>query len=152
MGGKDAPLWLHVKKVVETCEQLAPPANSDREALLLAAYLHDVGYATGSAFEHERRSADMADQFLRDHGVVPARVERVKQIILAHVFPVFGQERDNLSLERAYPIEFPNAPKSAHRNVKPRLDLVARYGRITVHRSPHKGRRGATYSRGTGLL
>ncbi|HHY95243.1 MAG TPA: HD domain-containing protein [Firmicutes bacterium] len=99
LGGEEAPLWLHVKKVVEVCQQLAPPAHTDQEVLLLAAYLHDIGYATGPALDHERRSADMARQFLRDRGVPPDRVELVVQTILAHVFPVFGQERDNLSLE-----------------------------------------------------
>lgn len=99
-GGEQAPLWLHVQKVIELCEQLVPPSVPvDREALMVAAYLHDIGYATGPAPGHEQRSADMAREFLAARGLPPERVERVAQIILAHKDPVFGPAREALSLE-----------------------------------------------------
>lgn len=124
LGGK-SHLWLHVQKVVELCGQILPPGATmpgaagaagtpgaagaaatsgtgtpvDREILLLAAYLHDVGYATGPPLGHEVRSAEMAREFLLSNGVPAERVERVVQTILAHVHPVFGDRREKLSLE-----------------------------------------------------
>lgn len=107
--GPESPLWLHVQKVVGLCEQLLPPGTSgateaaawavDREVLLIAAYLHDVGYATGAPPEHQVRSAEMAREFLLSNGVSPERVERVVEAILAHVFPAYGERRYLLSPE-----------------------------------------------------
>ncbi|MDI6893151.1 MAG: HD domain-containing protein [Bacillota bacterium] len=100
LGGEESPLWLHVQKVVELCQQLAPSTTPvDREVLLLAAYLHDVGRATGTAPGHEQRSAQEARRFLAGRGIPPQRVERVAQAILAHVDPVWGPEREALSME-----------------------------------------------------
>ncbi|WP_082116086.1 Pycsar system effector family protein [Hymenobacter terrenus] len=75
----------HTEGVVKECRALAPVANlspDDTEALLLAAWFHDTGYL--DVYDgHEFRSMERAEAWLTEHGVAPARVQLVKDLISA---------------------------------------------------------------------
>lgn len=46
--GVESPRWRHCRAVADRARDLdAAVAHGDREALLAAAYLHDIGYAAG---------------------------------------------------------------------------------------------------------
>ena len=73
----------HTEAVVSECRALAPAANlgpDDTEALLLAAWFHDTGYL--DVYDgHELRSQERAAAWLAAHGVAPARVQLINELI-----------------------------------------------------------------------
>ena len=75
----------HTEAVVKECRALAPAANlssDDTEALLLAAWFHDVGYL--DVYDgHEFRSMERAAAWLTEHQVLPSRVQLIKDLIKA---------------------------------------------------------------------
>ena len=75
----------HTEAVVKECRALAPAANlssDDTEALLLAAWFHDVGYL--DVYDgHEFRSMERATAWLTEHQVLPGRVQLIKDLIRA---------------------------------------------------------------------
>ena len=80
----------HTEDVVAACSQFADHYRlneEDRFALLLAAWFHDVGYASGQAEGHEEMSAQMAAQFLAGHQVPEDMVHRVASCIRATRMP-----------------------------------------------------------------
>ncbi|WP_163070131.1 HD domain-containing protein, partial [Acinetobacter nosocomialis] len=54
----------------------------DAELLLVAAWLHDAGYIEGDQ-NHEKRSATIAEAFLKDNNFSEEKIEKVKSFILA---------------------------------------------------------------------
>ena len=75
----------HTEAVVKECRALAPAAgldSDDTEALLLAAWFHDVGYLD-VCDGHEFRSMERAAAWLTTQGVAPARVQLVNDLIRA---------------------------------------------------------------------
>ncbi len=75
----------HTEAVAKECRALAPAAglgDDDTEALLLAAWFHDVGYL--DVYDgHEFRSMERAGAWLAEHGAGPGRVQLVKDLIKA---------------------------------------------------------------------
>src|SRR5690606_12997647 len=51
-------------ELIENCEI----SNEEKEILLIAAWFHDVGYIE-SHEDHEEKSCEIADIFLRDHRI-----------------------------------------------------------------------------------
>ncbi|MCP9235633.1 Pycsar system effector family protein [Lewinella sp. JB7] len=82
--------FQHTCAVVEAAGELATHYElTPRELLIIriAAWFHDTGYAEGWA-EHERRSADHAEGFLRERGVTDdALIEEVRGAIMATRMP-----------------------------------------------------------------
>jgi hypothetical protein len=79
----------HVEQVVHAAEQLAGAAGldtSDRAALLIAAWFHDLGYAEG-AKDHEARSAAKARLFLEERQAEASFIRTVEAAILATRMP-----------------------------------------------------------------
>ncbi|MBX0291437.1 HD domain-containing protein [Hymenobacter sp. HSC-4F20] len=75
----------HTATVVKEARALGEAAGlseADQEALLLAAWFHDVGY-TEVYDGHEYRSADMAAEWLQQQGYPPERIEVVQRLIRA---------------------------------------------------------------------
>lgn len=62
-------------------------SGKDRTELLLAAWLHDIGYWDGNPREHEALGAEMAGEFLGHFGIDPVRIERIQSAILATKIP-----------------------------------------------------------------
>lgn len=56
--------------------------------LILAAFLHDVGY-TKQYIGHEQASAEMAQDFLLENGLGPAQIKVVANCIMATKYPQF---------------------------------------------------------------
>ncbi len=80
----------HVNDVVEATELMAAHyklSEKDRFIAVVAAYFHDVGYFNGGAADHEKRSAEIAADYLAKEGVDPATIDAVKGCILATRMP-----------------------------------------------------------------
>ena len=75
-----APLgrrWTHVRAVAAVADRLGPALEEDHQTLVVAAYLHDIGYAPSLAIEgfHPLDGA----RFVRDQGD-----ERVASLVAHH--------------------------------------------------------------------
>ncbi|HCJ35722.1 MAG TPA: hypothetical protein DHV65_15675, partial [Ktedonobacter sp.] len=90
--------FRYVSAVVANCKMLAleldmreeekgdddPRENIDLEALIIAAYLHEISTVAHGFHEHQLKSAEMAVEFLSGLDIPVERVEKVQQAILAH--------------------------------------------------------------------
>ncbi len=75
----------HTQRVVKSTEELANFYNledKDREVLLLATWLHDIGYANGVK-DHEKNSCSMAGDFLTSQGYDPKGIKKISALIMA---------------------------------------------------------------------
>jgi len=75
----------------ETAEE--PNSAIDIDALVVAAYLHDISTAEHGYADHQIKSAEMAVEFLRDHDVPDEQVSVVEQAILMHTTIVPEEQR-----------------------------------------------------------
>lgn len=76
--------FKHTEEVVETTENICNAINineHEKEALLLAAWFHDVGFID-SIENHEERSSDIALKFLFKNNYTKDGIEIVKRCIL----------------------------------------------------------------------
>jgi len=76
---------LHTKRVFKSTKEIVDNTSiseSDKEAVLLASLLHDIGYIDGWE-NHEELSAKMASQFLSKQGVSKQQIELISKCILA---------------------------------------------------------------------
>ena len=89
----------HILEVVAYAQQLAAKAAADEEIVTIAAYFHDISRATLGPEEHNVKSAEMARQWLCQHGYPEERTKRVTAAIVAHMRPTVGQERESLPVE-----------------------------------------------------
>ncbi|MFP9118960.1 Pycsar system effector family protein [Flavobacterium sp. RNTU_13] len=77
--------FSHTLRVVRAAETIARAEDVDAdtlEALMLAAWLHDSGYIDG-AENHEKRGAEIAENFLKGHNYDTDKTALVKRLILA---------------------------------------------------------------------
>src|SRR5690348_8099618 len=85
---------LYASAIVANCKMLAvDQEDADQEALVMAAYLHDISTGVYGKEEHHRRSAEMAAAFLQEWGVPPERVATVQAAIMVHSFAAPAEER-----------------------------------------------------------
>lgn len=61
--------------------------EEERLVLLLAAWFHDTGYSSGSAVKHESVSKEIAADYLQQHQVDGAIIEKVGNAIMATQWP-----------------------------------------------------------------
>ena len=91
----------YVSAIVANCKMLAlemealeeNPTTLDFDALVIAAYLHDISAVTHGYQNHHVKSAEMAVEFLREHNVEAERISKVEQAILMHTKVVPIEER-----------------------------------------------------------
>lgn len=79
----------HTQRVVKNTEELAnfySLSGKEREELLLAAWLHDIGYAKGSE-EHEKSSCELAKEYLATQKYHQDGINRISALILATKHP-----------------------------------------------------------------
>ncbi|MUP46872.1 HD domain-containing protein [Gramella sp. BOM4] len=80
--------YQHTERVVKSTKELIDNSEinvKDKEALILAAWLHDTGYIH-TYKGHEEKSAEIAESFLKDQNATPELIEKVKKYILATRF------------------------------------------------------------------
>jgi hypothetical protein len=97
----------YVSAVVANCKMLALELEAqednlepiDTEALIMAAYLHDISTVTHGFHEHHLKSAEMAVEFLRKLDMPSERISKVEQAILAHMTVFSLEQRGSASIE-----------------------------------------------------
>ncbi len=80
--------YTHTCRVVKSTQEIIENTKisvKEEQSLLLAAWLHDVGYINGSD-NHEERGAQIAEDFLNKHEVDKDIIDQVKKLILATKF------------------------------------------------------------------
>lgn len=80
----------HTKGVVAAASSIAEHytlAPDDLEALMIAAWFHDIGYLFGVTKGHEERGVEDAKAFLTKEGAKPELFEKVSECILATKLP-----------------------------------------------------------------
>lgn len=91
---------VYASTTVANCKMLAVDQEGvDQDALVMAAYLHDISTGVYGKEEHHRRSAEMAAAFLREWGVPAERVAAVQAAIIVHSFAAPAEERDLVPIE-----------------------------------------------------
>ncbi len=80
--------YTHTKRVVKSTREIIDNSEigvKEKNALLLAAWLHDTGY-TRSEDEHEEHSSHIAQEYLEEQGVDSDLISEVKRLIMATKF------------------------------------------------------------------
>jgi HD superfamily phosphodiesterase len=91
---------IYASKVVANCKMLGVDQETvDMDALVMAAYLHDISTGVYGKQEHNKRSAEMAAAFLGEWEVPPEQVDRVRRAILVHSFAATPAERERVPIE-----------------------------------------------------
>lgn len=100
--------FRYVSTVVANCKMLALQCEAqnendmvtvDMDALVLAAYLHDISTASQGFLQHQIASAHMAVEFLQAQQVAAELVQKVQQVILTHMTPHSAEQSNMSSLE-----------------------------------------------------
>lgn len=105
--------YRYVSAVVANCKMLALKLESqeeaeensdtreaiDLEALVIAAYLHDISTVAHSFHDHQLKSAEMAVEFLRGLDISEEQIKKVEQAILVHTTAFTPEERQSVSVE-----------------------------------------------------
>lgn len=96
--------FRYISAVVANCKMLALELEAqdiavDMEALVIAAYLHDISTVAHGFQEHHVKSAAMAVDFLRELDAPADLIRKVEQALLAHMMVTTPETRER------YPIE-----------------------------------------------
>lgn len=79
----------HVQDVIETTDRIATAEGVNPIELVLlktAALFHDTGFLYG-AKDHEKKSCDIAQEYLQQHGYSQAQIDLIKGMIMATKIP-----------------------------------------------------------------
>ncbi len=99
--------FQYVSAVVANCKMLVAELEGwgedisalDMDALVIAAYLHNISTVEYGFHNHHLKSAEMAVEFLGELGMPAERIEKVEQAILTHTQAVAAQGRESFPLE-----------------------------------------------------
>ena len=78
----------HTYETVKAAEEIGMNVElnkSELEIVLLAAWLHDIGYINGAA-DHEEKGTEIAEKFLSAEGLAADKIDQVKACIMATKF------------------------------------------------------------------
>lgn len=79
------PFWpKHIPLVVKYGGMLADKLGADKEALEIAAWMHDIAKIYGKPEKHHITGAEEAKRLLLEWGCDESKAQQVKDIILAH--------------------------------------------------------------------
>ena len=82
--------FQHIEAVVKACSDMAAYymlAKDDRNALMLAAWLHDTGYLESDSAEHEIASVQIAKKFMSENSLSEEFIAKVEALILVTKMP-----------------------------------------------------------------
>lgn len=82
---------------LEAQEEDRPPI--DQEALIIAAYLHDISTPAHGFHDHHRKSAEMAVAFLRTQEASETCIKKVEKTLLTHTLVAPTEQQDALPIE-----------------------------------------------------
>jgi len=100
--------FRYISTVVANCKMLAlqleatedeTAAAIDTEALIIAAYLHDISTGSHGYHDHHLTSADLAVTYLRELELPEERIAKVKQAILEHTTVFSSDQQERASIE-----------------------------------------------------
>jgi len=97
--------FRYVSAVVANCKMLAvqlemqedDPVSLDTDALVIAAYLHDISTVAHGFQDHQIKSSELAAEFLRDCDVSEDCIAKVQQAILTHTKMTLQQDRGEIT-------------------------------------------------------
>jgi uncharacterized protein len=78
------PFVFHFGPTVKYAEELAKKLGADREVVVIAAWLHDIGSVMKGRKDHHLTGAKIAEAKLKEFGYPPEKIELVKKCILNH--------------------------------------------------------------------
>jgi uncharacterized protein len=78
------PFPFHLVPVVKYAEKLADQLGGDKEVILIATWLHDIGSIIYGRHDHHITSAKIAQEKLKELGYPAKKIELVKKCILNH--------------------------------------------------------------------
>ncbi|MCK5107590.1 MAG: HD domain-containing protein [Nanoarchaeota archaeon] len=78
------PFKYHFTAVVKYAEELADKLGGDKEVIILAAWLHDVGSIMFGRKNHHITSAKIAEEKLKELNYPSEKIELIKKCILHH--------------------------------------------------------------------
>lgn len=87
---------FHFVPMARFAEALAKKLGGDREVILLAAWLHDIGSIIHGRADHHLTGAKIAEAKLRQYHYPPEKIALVKKCILNHRG---SKQRERISLE-----------------------------------------------------
>ena len=93
--------FRYVSAVVANCKMLAVqlemqedhPVALDTEALVMAAYLHDISTVAHGFQDHHMKSAELAAEFLNECDAPKECIAKVRQAILTHTTMLLPEDR-----------------------------------------------------------
>ena len=78
------PFAFHFVLVAKYAEELANELKADKEVVLLAAWLHDIGSIVNSRDDHHITGAKIAEEKLKEFNYPEEKIELIKKCILNH--------------------------------------------------------------------
>ncbi|MFH1509822.1 MAG: HD domain-containing protein [Candidatus Nealsonbacteria bacterium] len=78
------PFSCHFVSVVEYATQLANKLEVDKEVVLIASWLHDIGSIMNGREDHHITGSEIAEKKLKELNYPPEKIELVKKCILNH--------------------------------------------------------------------
>lgn len=78
------PFVFHFGPTVKYAEKLAEKLGADKEAVVIAAWLHDIGSIMKGRKDHHITGAKIAGKKLKELGYPKEKIELVKKCILNH--------------------------------------------------------------------
>lgn len=99
--------FRYVSAVVANCKMLALESETegedeqaiDLDALVIAAYFHDISTIAHGFQDHHSKSAEMAVEFLRAHEAPEECINKVEQAILSHTNAQAFEQKEDVPLE-----------------------------------------------------
>lgn len=99
--------FRYTSSVVANCKMLTAELEGrgedisalDMDALIIAAYLHNISTVEYGFHNHHLKSAEMAVEFLRELDVPAERLSKVEQIILTHTKVLAADELESAPFE-----------------------------------------------------
>ena len=100
--------FRYISTVVANCKMFALQLEAsedetasaiDVEALIIAAYLHDISTGTHGYHDHHLTSADLAVTYLEELELPEERIAKVKQAILEHTAVFSPDQQAHASIE-----------------------------------------------------